>query len=92
MHMCGTQGLERMEEVSASSVSEGSRERVMEAVAVLASLGASASASALASASVAGHSHVHAARNAVSRTTRSAIIQVAPELLHDSTLYIIYII
>ena len=75
MHVCGTQGLERMEEVSASSVSEGSRERVMEAA--LASLGASASAL-VSAASVAGHSHVHVARNAVSRTTRSAIIQVAP--------------
>lgn len=71
MHVYGTQGLERME-VSASSVSQGSRERVMEAVvAVLASALASASVS------VADRNHVHDARNAVSRTTRSAIIQVA---------------
>lgn len=79
MHVCGTQGLERMEEVSASSVSEGSREQVMEAVVVVLVVGASASALASASGSVsvsvADHSHVHAARSAVSLTTRSAIIQ-----------------
>lgn len=93
MHVCGTQGLERMEEVSASSVSEGSREQVMEAVVVVLVVGASASALASASASgsvsvsVADHSHVHAARSAVSLTTRSAIIQVARTIARLNLIY-----
>lgn len=92
MHVCGTQGLERMEEVSASSVSEGSREQVMEAVVVVLVVGASASALASASGSVsvsvADHSHVHAARSAVSLTTRSAIIQVAQTIARLNLIYI----
>lgn len=91
MHVCGTQGLERMEEVSASSVSEGSREQVMEAVVVVLVVGASASALASASGSVsvsvADHSHVHAARSAVSLTTRSAIIQVARTIARLNLIY-----
>lgn len=89
MHVCGAQGLETMEEVSASLVSKGSREQGMEAVAVLA-LVSVASASVEASVLLADHSHVHAARNVVSRTTRSAITQVARRIarFNISCLYV----